>query len=338
MTSRKQGDILKRYLPQLVAVVQSNLVSISNACYSKELLQQDTYDVMLESPKTPKEKATLLLSAIKTAVSTQEECLNTFLTILEEEGSCDNLIKEIRTSHRERTPNNPTYRAVSKTVEQPVTEIYQSRAPGMLGQFAESVSNPVDAELLQTHTTLVSPLHTEDTVLGVQDNYLREYLVKLETQSEKLKKDKEKLTDHVMCLHNKLVDKDRQNDILKEEMDTYIYAAYQAKRRAPKTLERLENKIKSQQNRIKKMSEQICELAEEKKSSLEKVTIVMGDAQEVQRLIETTNRALEKLYQSNQQDYEETKAILKKDQKILSFCLLFVILCIAFLFIILLII
>ena len=77
--------MLRIFLPKLVQTVGECVKSIADQCFSKGLITESKHDEVLHTEKVEKEKARILILAVKTAVQTNPECYKLFIHALETE-------------------------------------------------------------------------------------------------------------------------------------------------------------------------------------------------------------------------------------------------------------
>ena len=76
--------VFKKYLPDLsdLLAVHDNMSAIAPRLYSKELISKTTYESIITSNKTGRDKANSLLYTLETTIDAQPHLMNTLIEIL----------------------------------------------------------------------------------------------------------------------------------------------------------------------------------------------------------------------------------------------------------------
>ena len=92
-------EALTSSLPDLVTAVSGSVKSVSDQCLAKGLIPECVHEEVLELGATRKDKARILVLAVKKSTETDERCFELFLNVLEQElpyTSRDRLLNDIR--------------------------------------------------------------------------------------------------------------------------------------------------------------------------------------------------------------------------------------------------
>ena len=143
---RMEGEVISSFLPDLVTAVSDSVLSVSDQCLAKGLINETVYKRVLESGWTSEDKARTLILAVKKSTETDSRCLEILLNILDQElpfAIRENLLSKIR---KELTEKANTCRAVvplSKAVQQvPLGELSKEttlQQSALLGRFEDSI-------------------------------------------------------------------------------------------------------------------------------------------------------------------------------------------------------
>ena len=141
-----EAEVINSFLPDLVTAVSDSVLSVSDLCLAKGLINETVYKRVLESGGTSKDKARNLILAVKKSTETDSRCLEILLNILHQElpfAIRENLLSKIR---KELTEKANTCRAVvplSKAVQQvPLGELSKEstvQQSFLLGRFEDSI-------------------------------------------------------------------------------------------------------------------------------------------------------------------------------------------------------
>ena len=114
-------EVLNGYFNELVTSIQSDVLFITNECLARKLITPTIQVSISNSPATPGEKATKLLTAIRECMEHQEDCCNKFLTVLKKRLIFDDLIEKIKSSLEETINRKVTAECTdrSHSVRQP---------------------------------------------------------------------------------------------------------------------------------------------------------------------------------------------------------------------------
>ncbi len=83
--------------PELINSVKLCVMSIADLCFGVGLISQYTYDQLIERVDwINTDKARILLSSIRTALSTKLTALKEFVSVLFESGECNDVAKKIQ--------------------------------------------------------------------------------------------------------------------------------------------------------------------------------------------------------------------------------------------------
>ena len=143
---RMEGEVISSFLPDLVTAVSDSVLSVSDQCLAKGLINETVYKRVLESGGTSEDKARTLILAVKKSTETDSRCLEILLNILDQElpfAIRENLLSKIR---KELTEKANTCRAVVplfKAVQQvPLGELSKEttlQQSALLGRFEDSI-------------------------------------------------------------------------------------------------------------------------------------------------------------------------------------------------------
>ena len=141
-----EAKVINSFLPDLVTAVSDSVLSVSDQCLAKGLINETVYKRVLESGGTSEDKARTLILAVKKSTETDSRCLEILLNILEQElpfAIRENLLSKIR---KELTEKANTCRAVvplSNAVQQvPLGELSKETTlhqSALLGKFEDSI-------------------------------------------------------------------------------------------------------------------------------------------------------------------------------------------------------
>ena len=92
-------NVLNEYFHKLVVATQSCVSQIADKCLSRHLITSSTQnEILITVGLSPETKARKLLVAVRESMEHQNECLKTFLEVLDELIIFDDLTKEIRSA------------------------------------------------------------------------------------------------------------------------------------------------------------------------------------------------------------------------------------------------
>ena len=78
-----EAKVIQKFFPQLISAVAACVKNVSDHCFSESLIEDTTHRKVLESAGTEKDKARILICAVKETVARNPECFNVFVNILE---------------------------------------------------------------------------------------------------------------------------------------------------------------------------------------------------------------------------------------------------------------
>ena len=96
---KMEDEVINSFLPDLVTAVSDSVLSVSDQCLAKGLINETVYKRVLESGGTSEDKARTLILAVKKSTETDSRCLEILLNILEQElpfAIRENLLSKIR--------------------------------------------------------------------------------------------------------------------------------------------------------------------------------------------------------------------------------------------------
>ena len=144
------AEVITKFLADLVNATSDCVQAISDQCLAKGLITRSTYDRVLESGATSKDKARILILAVQGSIKTDGICFDMLLEILDEQlppASKQKLLLEMRKEHEDRAmpckalipshSQQTTESEVSLTVASLHCVQQQS---SLLGRFENSVS------------------------------------------------------------------------------------------------------------------------------------------------------------------------------------------------------
>ena len=136
------SEVINSFLPDLVTAVSDSVLSVSDQCLAKGLINETVYKRVLESGGTSEDKARTLILAVKKSTETDSRCLEILLNILDQELPFvirENLLSKIR---KELTEKANTCRAVvplSKAVQGELSKETTLQQSALLGRFEDSI-------------------------------------------------------------------------------------------------------------------------------------------------------------------------------------------------------
>ena len=101
-----EGEVINSFLPDLVTAVSDSVLTVSDQCLAKGLINETVYRRVLESGGTNEDKARTLILAVKKSTETDSRCLEILLNILEQElpfAIRENLLSKIRKELTEKS-------------------------------------------------------------------------------------------------------------------------------------------------------------------------------------------------------------------------------------------
>ena len=141
-----EGEVINSFLPDLVTAVSDSVLSVSDQCLAKGLINETVYKRVLESGGTSEDKARTLILAVKKSTETDSRCLEILLNILEQElpfAIRENLLSKIRKELTEKANTSRAVVPLSKAVQQvPLGELSKEttlQQSALLGRFEDSI-------------------------------------------------------------------------------------------------------------------------------------------------------------------------------------------------------
>ena len=144
--SKMEGEVINSFLPDLVTAVSDSVLSVSDQCLAKGLINETVYKRVLESGRTSEDKARTLILAVKKSTKTDSRCLEILLNILDQElpfAIRENLLSKIRKELTEKASTCREVVPLSKAVQQvPLGELSKEttiQQSFLLGRFEDSI-------------------------------------------------------------------------------------------------------------------------------------------------------------------------------------------------------
>ena len=141
-----EGEVIHSFLPDLMTAVSDIVLSVSDQCLAKGLINETVYKRVLESRATSEDKARTLILAVKKSTETDSRCLEILLNILEQELPCairENILSKIRKGLTEKANTSRAVVPLSKAVQQvPLGELSKEttlQQKLLLGRFEDSI-------------------------------------------------------------------------------------------------------------------------------------------------------------------------------------------------------
>ena len=141
-----EGEVINSFLPDLVTAVSDCVLSVSDQCLAKGLINETVYKRVFESGGTSEDKARTLILAVKKSTETDSRCLEILLNILEQElpfAIRENLLSKIRKELTEKANTSRAVVPLSKAVQQvPLGELSKEttlQQSALLGRFEDSI-------------------------------------------------------------------------------------------------------------------------------------------------------------------------------------------------------
>ena len=94
MSSRLRA--IDNHLPQLEHTIERLVTAISGECLTKKIISKDTYQNVLQSGKTKRDKTLYLLSKVWKTIRDDDEKCQQFIQILESHKSCRDVVTKIK--------------------------------------------------------------------------------------------------------------------------------------------------------------------------------------------------------------------------------------------------
>ena len=125
------AQILQEFTPRLVAAFSSCIQLLLDQFLAKELITDEVYDRILESPFSSKDKARNMLSAIKDVIRTEDNSFLTVLSILKEIfGNEDKLVLDIQDQYLLNYPPPPKRLRLRRAYSDPTILLCRHIYPG----------------------------------------------------------------------------------------------------------------------------------------------------------------------------------------------------------------
>ena len=86
-----------RFYPDLVSALSPCVKSVADYCISIGLISEETYDSIIQRDLIDKDKARILLSNIRTTISSNAKAFNDFIRVMEKVDACKSLLERMRT-------------------------------------------------------------------------------------------------------------------------------------------------------------------------------------------------------------------------------------------------
>ena len=202
-----EAAVIQRFIPILIKTVSDCVQPVSDQCFSKGLIPNSVYKRVLESRGTSEDKARTLILAVKKSFETDSNCLEIFLSALNEELSFvsgGKLLSEIRDEvlnqkkgELEAPDGGPTQRAVAGTVCQAIVPISGHSSSSL-------VPNGVleNQEFLSQQKSLITKL--EDAIRKHEQTHLEK--AHLEEKLKDLSEESKRLKDNLSSLSSQIHD------------------------------------------------------------------------------------------------------------------------------------
>ena len=91
-----------RFYPDLVSALMPCVNSVSDYCISVGLISEDTYDNIIQLDLTNKDKARILLSNIRTTLSSNAKAYDDFIIVIEKVDACKYLVERMQSEVSQR--------------------------------------------------------------------------------------------------------------------------------------------------------------------------------------------------------------------------------------------
>ena len=261
-----EGEVINSFLPDLVTAVSDSVLSVSDQCLAKGLIPGNVHDQVLQSGGIRKDKARVLILAVKKSTETDSRCLEILLNILEQELPFvirENLLSKIR---KELTEKANTCRAVvplSKAVQQvqlgelsKETTLQQS---ALLGRFEDSIRQHEHAfaekELLEERLKVKSEtcerLKGElETLKGQNEEQVRNVQSRIEACTNQI----ENFGKRIERLQKTIEEEGMQarrgrNIIITETKKAFVQYAHQSQRKYQQKVEE-QMKVKDKEHKL----------------------------------------------------------------------------------------
>ena len=141
-----EAEVIQSFIPDLVTAVSDSVLSVSDQCLAKGLINETVYKRVLESGGTSEDKARTLILAVKKSTETDSRCLEILLNILDQElpfAIRENLLSKIRKELTEKASTCSAVVPLSKAVQQvPLGELSKEiplQQSSLLGRFEDSI-------------------------------------------------------------------------------------------------------------------------------------------------------------------------------------------------------
>ena len=85
-----------KFYPDLVSALKPCVKSVADYCISVGLISEDTYDNIIQRDLSDKDKARILLSNIRTTISSNAKAFDDFITVMEKVDACKSLVEKMQ--------------------------------------------------------------------------------------------------------------------------------------------------------------------------------------------------------------------------------------------------
>ena len=222
------ATVIQKFLRILIKAVKDCVQPVSDQCLAKGLIPDSVYNSVRESGGTSEDKARTLVLAVKTSTETDSNCLDIFLSALNEElplAVKDKLLPQIRDEIL--TQNKGELEAPDHGGPAAILRSHSSQAVVPISDQSSLVPNGVleNREFLSQQNSLITKL--EDAIRMHEQSRLEQALMEnrlksLSEESERLKVGLRSLNCHIRYVtranDEKITEQDSRLSVCEKEM------------------------------------------------------------------------------------------------------------------------
>ena len=313
-TKNMELTVLSDNMFQLSSACESLLTRIASESSTKRIISKKVYQETI-SGHDLKVRTKIFLRGVSLAIERDNTKFKSFIAVLNKHQSCKHIarimqqslanlkVNMVRGSHLEYPPDRQQLSGTTGVKS-------FSHGAGPSSDHAESLQNIPLASNDDIRSRIESP-----SQLSSLRNEEKHRVEELEIQNKKMLKEKEEMMARMDWLQKELVARDREKDHLQEEVETFKFAAHQAKHASSETLLKLDVKIKAIEKEIHEKDRHLTELMRKKNELTEKLNET-PDMHHTQKVLQRTRQEVKEFKDFTKQQYEKSKNMHKTDKKI----------------------
>ena len=353
MQSRERT--IKQHLPQMKIVVQRLIAPIAEKSLAKQIISKEVYKKAVKGKITKEERASFLLHNVCKSVRGDQKKFDDFIEILNSPPSCKDLVRRIREALEES--DGLAVAVEEENWSEPVEQVFPLQPPtsslchrkqgGSKELNSSSAREQVHFTIGETDTKQASSSDNSksEILLGsgksintkvhratVHPEREAEYHRKMDKQQdqaqiEDLKRkneltslEKQRMSEQILKLKEKVKKKDKEINLLKQEKEDYqltldtLKVRYASLEKQLESIPELKKMITHHERKIAKLEKERNDLQEELRRCNEKSLETQETLKETQAALKETQTTLK----HNQETLKETQMDLKETRDDLS--------------------